>query len=96
MSASRSTYMTSGGADEREVSMIPEWAGWSVITLVLALCYATLDRMEEARAHAAEFRKIDPKFSVKKWRRSRKLSVFKDQKWLDSVAEMMRKAGLPD
>jgi adenylate cyclase len=62
----------------------------------LALCYARLDRMEEARAHAAEFRKIDPKFSVKKWRSSRKLSVFKDQKWLDSNAEMMRKAGLPD
>jgi adenylate cyclase len=62
----------------------------------LALCYARLDRMEEARAHAEEFRKIDPKFSVKKWRRSRKLSVFKDQKWLDSGAEMMRKAGLPD
>jgi adenylate cyclase len=62
----------------------------------LALCYARLDRMEEARNHAAEFRKIDPKFSVKKWRRSRKLSVFKDQKWLDSSAEMMRKAGLPD
>jgi TolB-like protein/Flp pilus assembly protein TadD len=62
----------------------------------LALCYARLDRMEEARAHAAEFRKIDPKFSVNKWRRSRKLSVFKDQKWLDSGAEMMRKAGIPE
>ncbi len=62
----------------------------------LAQCYARLDRMEEARAHAEEFRKIDPKFSVKKWRKSRKLSVFKDQKWLDSGAEMMRKAGLPD
>jgi TolB-like protein/class 3 adenylate cyclase/Flp pilus assembly protein TadD len=62
----------------------------------LALCYARLDRMEEARAHAAEFRKIDPKFSVKKWRSSPKLSIFKDQKWLDSGAEMMRKAGLPD
>jgi TolB-like protein/class 3 adenylate cyclase/Tfp pilus assembly protein PilF len=62
----------------------------------LALCYARLDRMEEARAYAAEFRKIDPNFSVKKWRRSRKLSLFKDQKWLDSGAEMMHKAGLPE
>ena len=62
----------------------------------LALCYARLDRMEEARAHAAEFLKIDPNFSVKKWRSSRGLSLFKDQKWLDSGAEMMLKAGLPD
>ncbi|UCF84888.1 MAG: tetratricopeptide repeat protein, partial [Desulfobacteraceae bacterium] len=62
----------------------------------LALIYARLDRMEEARAYAAEFLKIDPNFSVEKWRRSPKLSVFKDQKWLDNVAEMMRKAGLPD
>jgi len=62
----------------------------------LALCYARLDKMEEARANAAEFRKIDPNFSVERWRRSPYLSMFKDQKWLDSGAEMMRKAGLPD
>jgi adenylate cyclase len=62
----------------------------------LTLCYARLDRMEEARAHAAEFLKIDPNFSVEKWRRSPRASFLKDQKWLDSVAEMMRKAGLPD
>jgi adenylate cyclase len=61
----------------------------------LALCYARLERMEEARAHAAESRKIDPNFSLEKWRRSR-LWMFKDQKWLDSAVEMMRKAGLPD
>jgi TolB-like protein/class 3 adenylate cyclase/Tfp pilus assembly protein PilF len=62
----------------------------------LALCYARLDRMEEARAHAAEFLKIDPNFSVEKWRRSPRASFLKDQKWMDSVAEMMRTAGLPD
>jgi adenylate cyclase len=61
----------------------------------LALCYARLDRMEEARAHAAESRKIDPNFSLERWRKSR-LWMFKDQKWLDSAVEMMRKAGLPD
>jgi hypothetical protein len=51
--------------------------------------------MEEARAHAAESRKIDPNFSLERWRKSR-LWMFKDQKWLDSAVEMMRKAGLPE
>jgi TolB-like protein/class 3 adenylate cyclase/Flp pilus assembly protein TadD len=41
----------------------------------LALCYARLDRMEEAQAHAAELRKIDPNFSVERWRRSPHLSM---------------------
>ena len=62
----------------------------------LALIYAYLDRMKEANAYAAEFRKIDPNFSVEKWRSSPKLSFFKDQKWLDNVAEMMLKAGIPE
>ncbi|KKL14158.1 hypothetical protein LCGC14_2518560, partial [marine sediment metagenome] len=59
----------------------------------LALSYARLDRMEEARSHAAESLKIDPNFSLERWRKSR-LWMFKDQKWLDNVVEMMRKAGL--
>ena len=62
----------------------------------LALGYARLDRMEEARAYAAEFLKIDPNFSVGRWRKSPVLSMFKDQKWVDSGAEMMLKAGLPE
>jgi len=62
----------------------------------LAVDYARLDRMEEAQAHAKELRKIDPNFSVERWRRSPYLSMIKDQKWLDSIAEMMRKAGLPE
>jgi hypothetical protein len=52
--------------------------------------------MEEAQNHAAESLKIDPNFSVERWRRSHGFSIFKDQKWLDRGAEMMRKAGLPD
>jgi TolB-like protein/class 3 adenylate cyclase len=62
----------------------------------LASSYARLDRMEEARAHAAKSLKIDPNFSVERWRRSPELSLFKDQKWADSIAEMLRKAGFPD
>jgi TolB-like protein/class 3 adenylate cyclase/Tfp pilus assembly protein PilF len=62
----------------------------------LALGYARLDRLEEASAYAAEFLKIDPNFSVGKWRKSPVLSMFKDQKWVDSNVEMMLKAGLPE
>jgi len=69
----------------------PQWVHRS-----LAAIYAGLDRMEEAQTHAAESLKIDPNFSVKRWRRSPDFSIFKDQKWLDRAAEMMRKAGLPD
>jgi adenylate cyclase len=62
----------------------------------LAISYARLDRLEEARAHTEELLKIDPDFSVKKFRKSPANSMFKDQKWVDSIAEMMRKAGLPE
>ncbi len=39
---------------------------------------------------------IDPNFSIERWRSSPINSTVKDQKWLDSMAEMQRKAGLPD
>jgi adenylate cyclase len=61
----------------------------------LAGCYARLDRMEEARAHRAEFLKIDPNFSIERWL-SKARPYFKNQKWVDSCAEMLRKAGLPE
>ena len=64
--------------------------------LGLAAGYARLDRMEEARFHAAELRNIVPKFSIKKYRASWRLSSLKDQKYVDSYTEMLRKAGLPD
>jgi hypothetical protein len=51
--------------------------------------------MEEARAHGTESLKIDPNFSVEKWRRKAS-SFFKNQKWIDSLAEMQLKAGLPE
>ena len=61
----------------------------------LALSYARLDRMEEAREHAAEFRKLDPDFSLERYRKSTSW-MFKDQKWVDGVVDMMSKAGLSD
>jgi len=64
--------------------------------LGLAAGYARLDRMEEARAHAAEILKIIPNFSVKKYRTGPSFSDYKDQKYVDSYIEMLRKAGLPD
>jgi TolB-like protein/class 3 adenylate cyclase/Tfp pilus assembly protein PilF len=64
--------------------------------LVLAAGYARLDRMEEARSHAAELRKIVPKFSIKRYHTSWRITSLKDQKYLDSYTEMLRKAGLPD
>ena len=62
----------------------------------IAGSYVRLGMMEEAKAHAAESLKINPNFSVERWRRSPKLMVFKDQEWVDSVAEGLRKAGFPE
>ncbi len=72
-----------------------EWPPLKV-HLDLAIRYARLDRMEEAQAHAAESLKINPNYSVAEWRKRPVYSIFKDQKWLDSSAEMQRKAGFPD
>jgi tetratricopeptide (TPR) repeat protein len=57
--------------------------------------YASLNRMEEARAHCTGSLKIDPNFSVEKWRKKGSF-FFKDQKWIDSSAEMLIKAGFPE
>jgi adenylate cyclase len=61
----------------------------------LAGIYARLDRMEEARTHRVESLKINPNFSVERWRRTAR-SIFKNQKWIDSSAEILIKAGFPD
>ena len=58
----------------------------------MAIHYGRLDRMEEARAHAEEILKIKPDYTLEFFR---KLSFYKDQKYLDSLVEMLRKAGLP-
>jgi adenylate cyclase len=58
----------------------------------LAIHYGRLDRMEEARAHAEEMLKIKPDYTVEFFR---KLTRYKDKKYLDSLVEMLRKAGLP-
>ncbi len=49
--------------------------------------------MEEARAHAAEILKIKPDYTVEFYR---KTTPYKDQKYLDSLVELLIKAGLPE
>jgi adenylate cyclase len=58
----------------------------------LVINYARLDRMEEARAHAAEILKIKPDYTVEFYR---KATPYKDQKYLDSLVALLSKAGLP-
>jgi TolB-like protein/class 3 adenylate cyclase/Tfp pilus assembly protein PilF len=59
----------------------------------LALNYARLDRMEEARAHAAEILKIKPDYTVEFYR---KTTPYKDQQYTDSLVALLIKAGLPE
>ena len=59
----------------------------------LVINYASLDRMEEARAHAAEILKINPDYSVEVFR---KTTPFKDRAYLNSLVALMLKAGLPE
>jgi adenylate cyclase len=56
------------------------------------LNYARLDRMEEARAHAAEILKIKPDYTVEFFR---KTTPYKDRKYVDSLVNLLIKAGLP-
>jgi adenylate cyclase len=58
----------------------------------LALNYARLDRNEEARAHAAEILKIKPDYTVEFFR---KTTPYKDRKYVDSLVNLLIKAGLP-
>jgi len=59
--------------------------------VVLAMNYIRLGREEEARAHAAEVLRINPKYSFE-W--DRKYSPYKDPAHLERQFEDLRKAGL--
>jgi TolB-like protein/class 3 adenylate cyclase len=61
--------------------------------LSLAAVYAEMDRMEEARAAAAEVLRINPEFTVRHWA---KVQLFKDPSVSEHRNELMRKAGLPE
>lgn len=59
----------------------------------LAINYARLDRMEEARTHASEILKIKPDYSVEFYR---KTTHYKDKTYLENLVDLLRKAGLPE
>jgi tetratricopeptide (TPR) repeat protein len=59
----------------------------------LAIVYSLLGREKEARAMAAEFLMIRPRFSVKRW----EMGVpYKNRADITLLADTMRKVGLPD
>ena len=52
-----------------------------------------LNRMEDARAHAAEIIKIKPDYTVADFRKTK---PYKDKEYLENSIALLRKAGLPD
>jgi adenylate cyclase len=59
----------------------------------LAIAYAHLGRIEEAKAHAAEVLKLKPDFSAK-WISA--MEPYKDPVYLEHLLDGLRKAGLPE
>jgi len=58
----------------------------------LVINYASLNQIEEARAHAAEILKVKPNYTVEFFRRT---THYKDQAYLEGLVDLLRKAGLP-
>jgi tetratricopeptide (TPR) repeat protein len=61
--------------------------------LYLASILIQLGRDEEARKLAAEYRKLRPTFSLKRFKKSR---IYKDPKITEKLINQLRKAGFPD
>jgi len=59
----------------------------------LAINYARVGQMDKARAHAAEILKIKPDYTGDFYRQT---TPYKDRAYLDSLVDLLRKAGLPD
>jgi hypothetical protein len=59
----------------------------------LAVAYSLLGREKDAKAMAAEFLMIRPRFSVKYWEMG---IPYKNQADITLLADTMRKVGLPD
>lgn len=58
-----------------------------------AAAYAALGRTDEAKAEAAELLRIDPSFTVSRWKPSQ---PFKDPAIVDRWGDLLVKAGLPE
>jgi len=63
---------------------MPSW-------IVLVMAYSSLDRMEDARAAAAEVLNLSPNFSVEPFA---KAMPYKDEEPRKLMADALRKAGL--
>jgi adenylate cyclase len=61
--------------------------------LWLASAYAQSGQLEEARAEAAEVLRINPSFTIERWKR---LAVYKDRKDVEHRLDGLRNAGLPE
>ena len=59
----------------------------------LAINYARVDRIEEARAHATEVLKIKPDYTVQFFRAT---TPYKDRAYLESLVKLLLKSGLPE
>jgi tetratricopeptide (TPR) repeat protein len=56
----------------------------------LVICYAQLDRLEEARAAAIEMQRLNPFWSLERWKQR---VPFKDPAFLERDLAALRKAG---
>jgi adenylate cyclase len=59
----------------------------------LASAYAQSGQLEEARAEAAEILRINPNFTIERWKR---LAVYKNPKDAEHRIDGLRRAGLPE
>jgi adenylate cyclase len=64
-----------------------------ITQLWLAATYAQLDRLGEARAAADEVRRIEPDFTIERWKLT---AVYKRPEDSERLFDGIRKAGLPD
>jgi tetratricopeptide (TPR) repeat protein len=58
---------------------------------MLAFSYAQLDRLEEAMAAGAELQRLNPLFSLERWKQ---IAPFKDPALVERDLAALRKAGL--
>ena len=60
----------------------------------LTTSYASLNKMEEARIHAAEILKIKPDYTVDSFRK--RARFYKDKAYAEKRVNLLLKAGLPE
>ena len=85
------------GRDDEAVTQLRESA-WQmpnlrITQLWLAAAYAQLGRLSEARAAADEVRRIEPHFTIERWKRT---AVYKRPEDAQRLFDGIRKAGLPE